>query len=273
VAHLVDGSLVQEYGGPADRISAWWGQDGQAFGGEDVLFPEGYDWLPRHLAQGLDVRTGARVAEVAPDGVTLADGARIAASRVVVTVPLGVLKAGGIGFARPLSAGREAALERLEMGNLSKLWLRFDRVAWPDDVDWIEWLGPQAGHWAQWVSLARAAAVPVLLAFHGGRAAEAMDALPEGDAVAAARDALRSMFGSAFPAPVAVQKSGWSVDPLSRGAYSFTPAGATPEDRDALAGPDWDGALWFAGEAASRGHFGTVHGAHLSGLAVARAMG
>lgn len=273
VAHLVDGTLVQEYGGPADRISAWWGQEGAAFDGKDVLFPDGYDRLPAHLAQGLDIRLGTRVEEVAPDGVRLAGGARLAASRVVVTVPLGVLQSGAIRFAQALSPKRQRAIDRLEMGNLNKLWLRFDRVAWPDDVDWIEWLGPQAGRWAQWVSLARGLNVPVLLAFHGGRMAEAMDDLPDADAVGQAHDALRAMFGSAFPAPVAAQKSGWSRDPLSRGAYSFTPVGAVPKMRRHLSGADWGGALWFAGEACSRDHFGTVHGAHLSGLAVAREMG
>lgn len=273
VAHLVDGGLVQEYGGPADRISAWWGQEGDSYDGDDVLFPAGYDLIPAFLARGLDIRLNARVAEVAPDGVVLADGTGIAASRVVVTVPLGVLKAGGVRFAQDLSPVRQAAVDRLEMGNLSKLWLRFDRVAWPDDVDWIEWLGPEAGRWAQWVSLARALDAPVLLAFHGGDAARAMDATDGNAAVALAHEALRAMFGSRFPAPVAAQQSRWSGDALSLGAYSFNPVGMREDDRDALAGADWDGALWFAGEACSADHFGTVHGAHLSALAVARALG
>lgn len=272
VAHLVDGGLVQEYGGPADRISAWWGQEGAAFGGGDVLFPDGYDAIPAYLARGLDIRLGARVAEVAPDGVRLADGSRIMAARVVVTVPLGVLKAGGVGFSRALSPARQAAIARLEMGNLSKLWLRFDRVAWPDDVDWIEWLGPTAGAWAQWVSLARALDAPVLLAFHGGDAARAMDGTDGAEAKARAHEALRAMFGNDFPAPVAAQQSRWSGDALALGAYSFNPVGMREDDRAALAGADWDGALWFAGEACAVDHFGTVHGAHLSGLAVARAL-
>lgn len=272
VSHLVDGGLVQEYGGPADRISAWWGQEGAGFGGGDVLFPDGYDAIPAHLAKGLDIRLNAQVAEVAPDGVRLADGSRVAASRVVVTVPLGALKAGGIGFARPLSAARQTAMGRLEMGNLSKLWLRFDRVAWPDDVDWIEWLGPKAGVWAQWVSLARALDAPVLLALHGGDAARAMDGTDGAEAMAGAHDALRAMFGSRFPAPVAAQQSRWSGDALALGAYSFNPVGMRDDDRDALAGAEWDSALWFAGEACSADHFGTVHGAYLSGLAVARAL-
>ena len=158
------------------------------------------------------------------------------------------------------------------MGNLSKLWLRFDRVAWPDDVDWIEWLGPEVGRWAQWVSLIRALDVPVLLAFHGGDAARAMDATDGAEATAQAHTALRAMFGSGFPAPVAGKVTRWRGDPLAGGSYSFVPIGADAGTRAALAGADWDGALWFAGEACEAEHYGTAHGAVLSGRAVARAM-
>lgn len=122
------------------------------------------------------------------------------------------------------------------------------------------------------MSLAQALGAPVLLAFHGGDAARAMDGADGADAMARAHEALRAMFGSGFPAPVAAQQSRWSRDALALGAYSFNPVGMQQGDRDALAGAEWDGALWFAGEACSADHFGTVHGAHLSGLAVARAL-
>jgi monoamine oxidase len=136
-------------------------------------------------------------------------------------------------------------------------------------VDWIEWLSPRPGEWGQWVSLARATGAPVLLGFNAAAAAEAVERLDDRATLAAATDALRAMFGSRFPAPLAAQITRWRADPFARGSYSFTPVGATPEDRTALAGADWDGALWFAGEAASRDHFGTVHGALISGRAAA----
>lgn len=54
---------------------------------------------------------------------------------------------------------------------------------------------------------------------------------------------------------------------------SFNAVGTSGKTRAALAGPDWDGALWFAGEACEPDSFGTTHGAVLSGRAVAVAMG
>ena len=80
------------------------------------------------------------------------------------------------------------------------------------------------------------------------------------------------MFGDSFPAPVAAQVTRWGQDRHALGSYSFNATGTTPATRRALAGADWDGQLWFAGEAASEKYFGTAHGAVLSGTAVARSV-
>ncbi|MDX5384033.1 MAG: FAD-dependent oxidoreductase, partial [Rhodobacterales bacterium] len=175
VQYLLNSSLEQEYGSPAHQLSAWYGQDGAAFGGPDVLFPQGFDQITTHLARGLDIRLSAPVAMIAPGQVSLMDGQRIAADHVICTVPLGVLQAGELSFAEALSQARQAAINGLGMGLLNKCWLRFDRVAWPDNVDWIGWLGPDPGFWGEWVSLARAVRAPVLLGFNAADAAASLE--------------------------------------------------------------------------------------------------
>jgi hypothetical protein len=55
----------------------------------------------------------------------------------------------------------------------------------------------------------------------------------------------------------------WQHDPFSRGAYGYVPV-ASLDDQLALSQPV-DGTLFFAGEATSVGHIGTVHGAIMSG--------
>jgi monoamine oxidase len=104
------------------------------------------------------------------------------------------------------------------MGLLNKCWLRFDRVAWPDDVDWIEWTGPKTGEWAQWVSFAQAAGAPVLLGFHAAGKAREMEGLTDAEMIASAHAALKSMFGDDFPAPVDAQITRWSQDPFAYGS-------------------------------------------------------
>ena len=272
--HVLHGMIEAEYGSAWTEASAWWFDATEEFGGRDALLPGGFDRIAAHLAEGLAIRRGAVVTGIAPAAtgvrVTLAGGAALEADHAVVTVPLGVLQAGAIRFAAPLAPPRRRAIATLGMGRLDKLWLRFDAVRWPDNVDWIEWLGPEDGAWSQWVSMARTTGAPALLGFLAADHARAMEALPEATLVAEALAALRAIFGGRFPAPVAAQRTCWGRDPFAGGAYSFNAVGATPALREALAGADWGGALVFAGEAASRDHFGTAHGALLSGRAAAR---
>jgi monoamine oxidase len=277
IRHVVNGSVEAEYGGAWDEVSAWYFDESEEFDGEDVLFPGGFDQIVQHLAQGLTIQTGAVVESLSQDGagvrVTLAGGQSLTADHVVVTVPLGVLKAGDIGFDPPLSTDRQAAIKTLGMGLLNKCWLRFDAVAWPADVDWIEWVGPKDGIWSQWVSLARATGAPVLLAFHAGDQARDIEGLSDTQMIAAAHEALKTMFGPDFPAPIDAQVTRWSQDRFCHGSYSFNATGTTPDTRPALVGPDWRGKLIFAGEATHPDHWGTAHGAVLSGRAAARLIG
>jgi monoamine oxidase len=276
LGHYINATFEQDYAGDWTEASAWHIDAGKAFGGADVLFPGGYDQIATHLARGLDIRTGQTVTAMAPSGsgvaVTLANGQTLTADHAVVTLPLGVLQAGTVAFAEPLSAARQWAISALGMGVLNKCWLRFDKVAWDADADWIDWLGPDVGVWAQWFSLARATGAPVLCALHAGAVAQVIEATDDAGTVHLAHEALRAMFGSAFPAPVAAQVTRWSRDPFALGSYSFQAVGSTPDDRRALGGADWDGRLVFAGEAAHPDHAATVHGALMSGQDAARAI-
>lgn len=277
VRHHVNSTREQEYGGSWRELSAWHGDDSEEFDGGDVLFPGGFSQITAHLARGLDIRLGQPVARISPAarGVTVQtrSGETHVADHVILTVPLGVLKSGSIQFGEVLAPARQAAMDHLRMGLLNKCWLRFPRLAWPDDVDWIEWLGPDDGYWAEWVSLARAARLPVLLGFHAGDQARDMERLDDRAMAAAAHEALKAMFGNAFPKPEAAQVTRWSQDPFARGSYSFNAVGVTPKTRSALSGAEWEGRLVFAGEATSPRHFGTAHGAVMSGLAAAEALG
>lgn len=85
----------------------------------DVLFPDGFDQITTNLVHGLDIHLSTEVTEIAPGQVRLADGNRIAADRIVCSLPLGVLRSGRVRFAAPLARNRQAAIDGL----------RFDRIA------------------------------------------------------------------------------------------------------------------------------------------------
>lgn len=274
IRHYVNGAYEQEYAGDWTEASAWAIDAAEEFDGPDVLFPSGIDQLTAHLAQDLTIRLGQAVTALAPTAkgvaATLADGSTVEADQAVVTLPLGVLQSGQVIFAEPLSPTRQKAIDSLGMGLLNKCWLRFDRLAWDEGVDWIEWLSPQDGHWSQWVSLGRTLKAPILLAFHAGTQAREKEALDDSAMMAEAHEALKAMFGTGFPSPIAAQITRWSQDPFTLGSYSFHATGTSLSTRRALAGSDWDGRLVFAGEAAETRYPGTAHGAYLSGQTAAR---
>lgn len=270
----INTSVEHEYGADWSKVSTWYFDDDKDYPGEDVLFPGGFDQIIPTMAQGLDITLGAEVQAISPAGagalVHLTDGTAIQADHVVVTVPLGVLQQGVIRFGAPLNKKRQKAIKTLQMGLLNKCVLRFDRIAWPDDVDWLQWFSPQEGVWAEWTSLAQCAGLPVLIGFNAGPEAREIEKLDDRETVAAATAALRGMFGSDFPAPVGAQITRWGQDRLAFGSYSYNGVGTRARTREKLAGTDWDGALVFAGEAASPRYFGTAHGAILSGQSAAK---
>ena len=270
----INTSIEHEYAADWERISAWYYDVDKDNPGADVLFPQGFDQLLTPLMAGVPIRYGAQLRELAPGGagvaLRLADGSVLQAAHVIVTVPLGVLQAGSIGFGAPLEPGRARAIEGLRMGLLNKCYLRFDRVAWPNEADWLQWFGPREGEWAEWIDMAHVADVPVLLGFNAGAQAEEIERLNDADTVQAAHEALRCMFGTAFPRPVAAQITRWGQDAQALGSYSYNGVGTRTRTRRALAGSDWDGALVFAGEAAAPRQFGTAHGAMKSGRKAAR---
>ncbi|KQZ07981.1 NAD(P)-binding protein [Microbacterium sp. MEC084] len=71
------------------------------------------------------------------------------------------------------------------------------------------------------------------------------------------------------PRPAAFRRSAWATDPFSRGAASFTPPGAAPAQREALAQPI-GGRVFLAGEATDPDRPGTLAGALRSGQRAAR---
>jgi monoamine oxidase len=201
LAHALDVEIASEYGASAEDLSAWWGQE-EGHSGPDHLVLGGYDRLSAAQADGLDVRLAWPVERVAwgSDGVDLvpagvgADGASAPErfDRVIVSVPLGALKAGHPGFEPELPAGHRGAIERLGMGLLDKLWLRFDRpVREGPELVWSR-LAPAGTPFTEWYDLWPLTGEPVLLGLVGGRTAQVVAAMSD-DAVL--RLALASLDG------------------------------------------------------------------------------
>ena len=271
VDYLINSNIEQEYAGSAADTSTYWFDSDLAFKGQDVLLPDGYQTVTGHLANGLDVLTGATVTEVAwnSGGVSVTTNHGVfQADNVVITLPLGVLKANKVRFNPGLPATKQRAIQALGMGLLNKCFLRFPKVFWPADRDWLESIGPVPGLWAEWVSYARPLGMPILVGFNAADVGREVETWSDRKTVDSAMVTLRRIYGRGIPDPVGYQITRWAADPFSLGSYSFNALGSRPGMRDDLA-KSIDNRVFFAGEATDRNYFGTVHGAYLSGLRAA----
>lgn len=274
LAYYLSSSYEQEWGADSDELSASIMDEGPGFPGGDVLFPEGYAGLLDFLAAGLPIRTGVSVSSITrrANEVRIQTSAGLMISEaVIVTVPLGVLKQNRIGFDPPLPEEHRHAIDILEVGVLSKTFLRFESLFWDSSIDWLEFVDTEPGRWSAWLNLAKADS-NVLLGFNAGRRARTIEAADDATIVGDALAVLRDMFGAAVPEPTATITSRWSRDPWAEGSYSYDSIGSTYEDRTRLAAPIED-QIFFAGEATEADHHSTVHGAYLSGINAARQLG
>ena len=263
-------SLVIAIGADLDRVSvAAWESDEQ-FDGDDELFVSGLDALPASLAEGLDVRLSMPVdlIEWGGDGVRITSGGEtFAADAAVVTIPLGVLQGGTVGFDPPLPAAHSESIARLGMGLLDKVVLQFTEQFWDADVEWIGIIGEEPGEFPEFLDLSEATDQPILVALVGGTFARMIEGLSDEGAGEAAMAALRRVWPDA-PDPAAVLVTRWASDPYAGGSYSYLPVGATSEDLATLATAITPHVV-FAGEATHPLYPNTLHGAWLSGLRAA----
>jgi len=271
---------ASSYAGITDQLSVAMLQSSaeNEFGGVDHLPTGGYRGLVESLAAGLEVRLSTPVDHITTTdvGVIVRTGAgeEIAASHVIVTVQLGVLKAGVITFDPPLPEDKQDAIDNTEMANLEKVVLTFAAAEWPEIADGtaliIEGVGEER-LWANWGDFTQYAGAPTLVCLYDAEAARAVQDSPmtEDDIVAAATASLEAALGRSLPAPVATAVTTWHRDPWARGSYSMPTVGRSWDDSDVRAEPVM-GRLLFAGEATNGELSSTVQGALISGLREAR---
>lgn len=214
--------------------------------------------------------------------VTTTTGEQFEARRLVVTLPLGVLQSGDVTFA-PRLPGKEAAAQKLAMGQVAKVLLRFREMFWDDlslptdDGQRGELKGLTFIHapaelpptwWTQFPVRS-----PLLAGWAGGTRAEALLQTSEDELLDRSLQVLSHIFAVSKnlleDSLVNFYTHNWAKDPLSLGAYSYIPVGGL--DAQAELSEPIENTIYFAGEAANTtGHQGTVHGAIQSGLRAAQ---
>ncbi|GAB4198638.1 MAG: NAD(P)/FAD-dependent oxidoreductase [Thermoflexibacter sp.] len=185
-------------------------------------------------------------------------GQSFQASKVVLTVPLTILKANLINFYPVLPKEKELAIQKIGMGAGMKVILKFKQAFWGEHTNSIfGQLVPE--YWV--TSFQRNENEYVLTALVNGVNAEFLSHQGE-EAINSILNELDNIFG-ANVASANLEKSylmDWIKEPFIKGAYSFDKVGGG-DSRQILAEPI-AGKLFFAGEATcTNGHHASIHGA------------
>lgn len=258
----------------------YWNQDDiyGGFGGAHCMIKGGYSAIVDSLKDGLHTHLNHMVTDISYQQedqsqkkvkVFTKNGKIFTGDAVLVTVPLGCLKAETIKFSPSLPEWKYSSIKRLGFGVLNKVVLEFPEVFWDDSVDYFGATAEetdQRGWCFMFWNVKKTVNAPVLIALVVGKAAISNQDLTPSDHVNHALAVLRKLFGEGVVRdPVASVVTDWGRDPFSYGAYSYVAVGASGEDYDTLGRPV-NNCLFFAGEATCKEHPDTVGGAMMSGL-------
>lgn len=268
---IANALIGNEYGANNDLIGMLALREAESkysSGLESYRFKSGTYWQLFESAFGNAV-TKAKLSQVVASinyqgnqiDVTTTNGDIFTADKVIVTIPLAMLKQGSIVFNPSLPSSKLAAIDNIGMGQGLKIFLKFSAEFWAGDTSSI--IGGETIP-EYWVTHAgKGSNEFVLTAFVMGPKAEELALLSDGQLSSLLISELSSFYPSGavsakFSGQIRVKN--WKNEPHIGGAYSY-PSLEGAGQREALS-ESVNGKLYFAGEATNtNGHIATVHGA------------
>jgi len=241
--------------------------------GKDLLPQGGYIRVFSELVKNISISLNNPVTAInyGQDGITVVTKKGLYHSKyAIVTLPLGVLKAGTVKFSPELPKEKLASIKQLRMGFLNKIYLFFDNLFWNPDIEWISVMPnkEQPKEHYEALNLYKFVKQPILLFFSAGSFSEETESWTDKKIIDNVMHHLQLIYGKNVPHPSAYLITRWGKDPFAHGSYSYPTVGSSVEDYKNLAAPVAD-KLFFAGEATSTTDPSTVHGAYMSGVAAA----
>jgi monoamine oxidase len=275
---IANALIGNEYGSDNDRVGMAALKEAESLyssGTEDYILRSGSYWnifetaFPDEVNQIEFSKPVTSIDYTGSSILVTAGGASYTADRVLVTVPLGVLKSGSIAFSPALPAYKLDAISSIGMGSGMKIFLKFSTPFWnPGTASVIG--GTKVPEY--WVTASgKNTAQFILTAFVMGARAEYLAGLSDNQVKDELLAELSTIFGGADVAGkfLAMKIQNWMNEPYIKGAYSFPTL--TSAGKPELLSKQVNGKLFFAGEATNfNGHQATVHGAMESSFRAAK---
>ncbi len=264
-------NIAGDQGAAASRLSVYYNnleEENWNSGDDDFKFQETFfDLIDNQIAinvkDNIQLNTIVTKIDYSQSDIVVSDSnnTTYTADKVIITVPITVLKSNDIQFIPALSSGQTSAFSKIGMDAGMKVFLKFSQKFFHENIIGGSVCAAYADE-----STGKATADNVLLAFVMGEQAEYLNSLGSDAAITTALlQELDTMYnGQASASFIGSHVQNWTTHPFIRGAYSYSTIGM--ENARKVAAQTVEKKLFFAGEAMNlNGHHQTVHGALESG--------
>lgn len=254
--------------GDLDKLSSLLYNEGEEYAGIEKMATNGYDTIAQFLAKDLNILLNQRVSKVDYTNTKIKithNGTVTEADYVLLTVPLGVLKANTIQFLPALPSPKQTAIQKIGMGCVNKFLLTWNTAFW-DDVQYISYTPEVKDKFNYFVNLKKVnPAANALMTFAYANYARQTETMTDAQVIDEIMSHLKDIYGNKIPNPTNMLRTKWQSNENSFGAYSYTAVGTEMKHFDDLA-EEIDNKVFFAGEHTEIDYFSTAHGAYLSGI-------
>lgn len=264
-------AIAGDQGASASQLSAYWNskdEENWISGDEDFKFKETFfDLIDKFIAKPIkdQIKYNCQITTIDYSGdkvkLTDANANTYEADKVIVTVPISILKLNEIAFTPTLAKEKTDAFNKFGMGAGMKVFLKFKEKFFVEEL----YGGSVCGAYVD-DSVGKTTNDNVLLAFVMGDQAAYLHSLGSDTAITnALLNELDTIYsGKASSAFMEAKVFNYTDKPFIKGAYGYSTIGMG-NSREIAARPV-GAKLYFAGEAMNtNGHHQTVHGAVESG--------
>ena len=259
-------NIAGDQGAAAARLSAKYNtleEDKLNSGDDDLKFEATFfDFIDKqiavHVKDKIKLNTIVKKIDYSSDKISITDSNNsvYTADKVIITVPITILKDGDIEFSPALPSAQTAAFNKIGMDAGMKVFLKFRSRFYEQNI-----IGGQVCAAYADDSVGKATNDNILLAFVMGVQAEQLTALGSDEAIVSALLAeLDTMYGGQATANfVDSHVENWTTNPFVKGAYSYSSVGIGDARKEAA--KQVNDKLFFAGEAMAATGYQSVQGA------------
>lgn len=264
-------NLAGDQGASASKLSAYWNHQEEinwVSGDDDYKFEQTYfDFIEKQIAKPINneikLNTIVKSIDYTSEIITIIDSnnQKYTANKVIITVPISILKKNKIEFTPQLPNEKTEAFSKIGMGAGMKVFLKFSTQFYDDNIVGGSICAAYANE-----KIGKIGEDNVLLAFIMGEQAEYLTSLGSDDAITLKLlEELDLMYNNqATKSFISSYVNNFTNKPFIEGAYSYSTINIGNAREKAA--ESIDNKLFFAGEAMNlNGHHQTVFGAAETG--------